>query len=152
VDIADKAHMGDKSREAVPSGKHARVNENSYDPGCGTGGFLAQSYEHMNSQLGDTATDEQIESLKHRTFYGREKENLIVPVALANWCCTANAPFFVALNSSFSFEFQVSHAEKLRSPVLRRLPLAAVGSRLSHHDSRIQLKDGILRTGEPRAG
>jgi type I restriction enzyme M protein len=61
-----------------------KVGETVYDPGCGTGGFLAQSYEHMNSALGDTATGEQIESLKHRTFYGKEKENLIVPVALAN--------------------------------------------------------------------
>lgn len=55
-----------------------------YDPGCGTGGFLAQSYEYIKGNLGDGATAEQMETLKHRTFYGREKENLIFPIALAN--------------------------------------------------------------------
>jgi type I restriction enzyme M protein len=24
-----------------------RIDETVYDPGCGTGGFLAQSFEHM---------------------------------------------------------------------------------------------------------
>lgn len=61
-----------------------RVGETVYDPGCGTGGFLAESYEFITGQLGRTATAEQIETLKHRTFYGREKENLIYPIALAN--------------------------------------------------------------------
>ena len=55
-----------------------------YDPGCGTGGFLAQSYEYMRAGLGETATAEQIEGLKHRTFYGREKDNLAIPIGLAN--------------------------------------------------------------------
>lgn len=61
-----------------------QVGETIYDPGCGTGGFLAQSYEYMNAGLGGKATGEQIEALKERTFYGREKENLIYPIALAN--------------------------------------------------------------------
>ena len=60
------------------------VNETVYDPGCGTGGFLAQSYEFMRDRLGDKATGEQLETLKQRTFWGREKENLIYPIALAN--------------------------------------------------------------------
>ncbi|MBN1675250.1 MAG: N-6 DNA methylase [Kiritimatiellae bacterium] len=60
------------------------VNESVYDPGCGTGGFLAQSYEFMRDRLGDQATAEQLETLKQRTFWGREKENLIYPIALAN--------------------------------------------------------------------
>lgn len=55
-----------------------------YDPGCGTGGFLAQSYEHIYRGLGDEATGDQLEALAQRTFYGREKENLIYPIALAN--------------------------------------------------------------------
>jgi len=56
-----------------------------YDPCCGTGGFLAQTYEYLDGalQAGD-ATPDQIEALKNRTFYGREKENLIYPIALAN--------------------------------------------------------------------
>lgn len=56
-----------------------------YDPCCGTGGFLAQSYEHIESHLRETgSTPDQIETLRRRTFYGREKENLIYPIALAN--------------------------------------------------------------------
>jgi type I restriction enzyme M protein len=34
--------------------------------------------------LGDDITAEQIDLLKRRTFYGREKENLIYPITLAN--------------------------------------------------------------------
>ncbi len=58
-----------------------RVGETVYDPCCGTGGFLAQSYEHMLSQAG---TGDDIQTLKERTFYGREKENIVYPIALAN--------------------------------------------------------------------
>lgn len=62
-----------------------RIDESVYDPGCGTGGFLAQSFEHMagtNNEKIQAA--EQFETLKQRTFWGREKENLIYPIALAN--------------------------------------------------------------------
>lgn len=55
-----------------------------YDPGCSTGSFLAQSYEYMMTGLDDPDTAEQRETLKQRTFYGREKDNLIYPIALAN--------------------------------------------------------------------
>jgi type I restriction enzyme M protein len=61
-----------------------RIDETVYDPGCGTGGFLAQSFEHIAAALGNDATAEQLETLKQRTFWGREKENLIYPIALAN--------------------------------------------------------------------
>src|SRR3989449_2885410 len=61
-----------------------KVGETVYDPGCGTGGFLAQSFEHMAEKLGAKATAGQLETLKRRTFYGREKDNLIYPIALAN--------------------------------------------------------------------
>ncbi len=74
--------------EALPEGQaNARAKLMSgptYDPGCGTGGFLAQSYEHMKAQLGDEATGDQLELLKQRTFWGREKENVVYPIALAN--------------------------------------------------------------------
>ncbi len=60
------------------------VGETVYDPGCGTGGFLAQSYEYMKDALGADITADQLDTLKHKTFYGREKENLIYPIALAN--------------------------------------------------------------------
>jgi len=61
-----------------------KVGETVYDPGCGTAGFHVQSFQHMRENLGEKATAEQVEILKRRTFYGREKENLIYPIALAN--------------------------------------------------------------------
>lgn len=57
------------------------VGETVYDPCCGTGGFLAQAYHHMK---GKAKSGADIEILKTRTFYGREKENLVYPIALAN--------------------------------------------------------------------
>jgi len=59
-------------------------DETVYDPGCGTGGFLAQAYEYMRAKLGDAATGPQLARLKRRTFYGREKDNAVYPIALAN--------------------------------------------------------------------
>lgn len=61
-----------------------KPGETIYDPGCGTGGFLVQAYEHVRRGLGDNSTGDLIETLKRRAFYGREKENLIYPIALAN--------------------------------------------------------------------
>lgn len=58
--------------------------ETIYDPGCGTGGFLAQSYELLEKKLGTAVPSTELERLKHDTFYGREKENLVFPIALAN--------------------------------------------------------------------
>ena len=62
-----------------------KVGETVYDPGCGTGGFLAQAYEHTAGTGNAKITSaEQLETLKRRTFYGREKDNAIYPIALAN--------------------------------------------------------------------
>ena len=62
-----------------------RIGETVYDPGCGTGGFLAQSFEHMAGPNNQNITSpDQLDTLKHRTFYGREKDNAIYPIALAN--------------------------------------------------------------------
>jgi hypothetical protein len=61
-----------------------RVGETVYDPGCGTGGFLAQAFDHMRAGLGDGATAEQLRVLREETFWGREKADLIYPIALAN--------------------------------------------------------------------
>ena len=69
---------------AIVQAAAPKVGETVYDPCCGTGGFLAQAYEYMRGGLGANATGDQIETLKHRTFYGREKENLVYPIALAN--------------------------------------------------------------------
>ncbi len=69
---------------AVVEAVAPRVGETVYDPCCGTGGFLAQSYEYMSGNLTDADTGESLDLLKQRTFYGREKENLVYPVGLAN--------------------------------------------------------------------
>jgi type I restriction enzyme M protein len=58
--------------------------ETVYDPCCGTGGFLAQAYELIAQKLGDSATSTDLTRLKNQTFFGREKENLVFPIALAN--------------------------------------------------------------------
>jgi len=55
-----------------------------YDPCCGSGGFLAQASEHMKPKAGQGASADAIQRLKHDTFWGREKENLIYPIGLAN--------------------------------------------------------------------
>ncbi len=60
------------------------LQDTIYDPCSGTGGFLATAYEHVLRNMGDDATPEQLEALKTRRLYGREKENLIYPIALAN--------------------------------------------------------------------
>lgn len=62
-----------------------KIGESVYDPGCGTGGFLAQSFEHMAGQNNSNITSpDQFETLKQGTFYGREKDNAIYPISLAN--------------------------------------------------------------------
>lgn len=61
-----------------------QIGRTVYDPGCGTGGFLAQAFEYMKAQAGDSITSVQLETLRQRTFYGREKDNTIYPIALAN--------------------------------------------------------------------
>lgn len=61
-----------------------QLGETVYDPCCGTGGFLAQSYEYLARSLGKEASATDLEHLKRDTFFGREKENLVFPIALAN--------------------------------------------------------------------
>src|SRR5262249_28789428 len=40
--------------------------------------------EHIARKLGSSATSTDLDTLKHDTFFGREKENLVFPIALAN--------------------------------------------------------------------
>jgi type I restriction enzyme M protein len=61
-----------------------KIGQTVYDPGCGTGGFLAQAYEYMRAKAGDAITGPKLEQLKRRTFFGREKDNAVYPIALAN--------------------------------------------------------------------
>lgn len=58
--------------------------ETVYDPCCGTGGFLAQAYDYLQRGQGEGVSATDLERLKRHTFFGREKENLVFPIALAN--------------------------------------------------------------------
>ncbi|HEY6188271.1 MAG TPA: N-6 DNA methylase, partial [Pyrinomonadaceae bacterium] len=58
-----------------------RIGETVFDPAAGTGGFLAQAFDYMKDA---NPSPEQLSTLKHRTFYGREKDNIIYPIGLAN--------------------------------------------------------------------
>src|SRR5262249_14289736 len=57
------------------------AGETIYDPCCGTGGFLAESFEHMRRRAeayGGTVAP------MGDTFFGREKDSLVYPITLAN--------------------------------------------------------------------
>jgi type I restriction enzyme M protein len=74
-------------REVIRAMVHTvqpEIGETICDPCCGTGGFLAVAYEHIERNLGKSPASTEIDTLKHNTFYGREKENLVFPIALAN--------------------------------------------------------------------
>lgn len=60
-----------------------RIGQTVCDPCCGTGGFLAEAAEYMRKNAPEASTAE-LETLKHRTIYGREKDDLAYPIALAN--------------------------------------------------------------------
>ena len=60
------------------------VGDMVYDPCCGTGGFLAQAYEYMRDSLNPEPSATDLRMLAEDTFWGREKDNLAYPIALAN--------------------------------------------------------------------
>src|SRR5947208_3821257 len=68
--MGEKGHDGGQfftPREVIRAMVRAidpRPGETVYDPGCGTGGFLAQAYEHMRGKLAAGTTGDQIEALK----------------------------------------------------------------------------------------
>lgn len=61
-----------------------QVGETIYDPGCGTGGFLAEAYGYMRDQLNENFSADRLGTLTRRTFYGREKDDAVYTIALAN--------------------------------------------------------------------
>lgn len=90
-DLGEKAGDGGQfftPREIVRAAVQVvdpKIGETVYDPCCGTGGFLAQAYEHMaGDDHAKIRNARDLEILKQETFFGREKENLVYPVALAN--------------------------------------------------------------------
>ncbi|MDP1998727.1 MAG: N-6 DNA methylase [Rhodoferax sp.] len=74
-------------REVIRAMVHTlqpNLGDTIYDPCCGTGGFLAVAYEHLARIQGKSPASTEIDTLKHDTFFVREKENLVFPIALAN--------------------------------------------------------------------
>lgn len=81
-------------REAVRAMVRAidpKIGETVYDPCCGTGGFLAQAAEHLlaGAQTGTgipkgMSAPDALDTVKRRTFYGREQSDTVYPIALAN--------------------------------------------------------------------
>lgn len=74
-------------REVIRAMVHTvnpQLGQTVYDPCCGTGGFLAIANEHIARNLSNSPASTDIDTLKHDTFFGREKENLVFPIALAN--------------------------------------------------------------------
>jgi type I restriction enzyme M protein len=62
-----------------------KVGDTIYDPSCGTGGFLAQAFDYMAGEdNANIVAPDQLRTLKYHTFYGREKDNVIYPIGLAN--------------------------------------------------------------------
>lgn len=61
-----------------------QIGEKVFDPAAGTGGFLALAYERMRDSLGAMETGTQLRELRQHTFFGKEKENQIYPICLAN--------------------------------------------------------------------
>jgi type I restriction enzyme M protein len=58
-----------------------QVGETVYDPGCGSCGFLAESYELMKEH---EQTVDDYEMLQQRTFYGQEKKPVPALLGLMN--------------------------------------------------------------------
>jgi type I restriction enzyme M protein len=58
--------------------------ETVYDPCCGTSGFLIEAFKRMRENMRDDATAVEIRAMGDRRLYGKEKENLVFPIALAN--------------------------------------------------------------------
>lgn len=62
-----------------------KIGDTVYDAACGTGGFLAQSYEYMLGEVfSKIKTPADFDTLKLKTFYGREQDDITYTIALAN--------------------------------------------------------------------
>ncbi|QDV42506.1 putative type I restriction enzymeP M protein [Stieleria neptunia] len=62
-----------------------KIGETIYDPCCGTGGFLAQSFEFLAGKDNELiSTSDDLDTLRLDTFFGREKGAKAYSIALAN--------------------------------------------------------------------
>ncbi len=59
-----------------------QVGERVYDGAVGSAGFLCEAYDHLKGKDGLTTAD--MERLRRRTFYGREKKSLAYVIGIMN--------------------------------------------------------------------
>jgi type I restriction enzyme M protein len=69
---------------AVVKSIDPKPGETVYDPCCGTAGFLIEAFKRMRANMRDDATAAEVRAMGDRRLYGKEKENLVFPIALAN--------------------------------------------------------------------
>ncbi len=67
-----------------------QIGKTVYDPGCGTGGFLAQAYEYMVAKAGGAMTSGQLDTLRHRTFTAGKRTMRCIPSRSRILCSTAS--------------------------------------------------------------
>ena len=61
-----------------------KLGETVLDPACGTGGFLVQAHQHIYERIKNVGTGQDLSDLSEKTLFGKEKDNLIYPLCLAN--------------------------------------------------------------------
>jgi type I restriction enzyme M protein len=58
-----------------------KIGETIYDGACGSAGFLCEAHDYMR---GGKLTTEQLGTLQHQTFYGKEKKSLAYILGIMN--------------------------------------------------------------------
>ncbi len=58
-----------------------KIGESIYDPACGSGGFLCESYEYLRP---GAKTTKQLATLQTKTFHGKEKKSLAYALGIMN--------------------------------------------------------------------
>jgi len=59
-----------------------KIGETVYDGACGSAGFHCEAYDYLRGKDGLSVRD--VDTLKNRTFYGREKKSLAFCIAIMN--------------------------------------------------------------------
>ena len=73
------------------------IGERIYDGAVGSAGFLCESYDYMRPHVHNAA---QLEMLKNRTFYGKEKKSLAYVIAIMNMILHGiEAPNIIHMNT-----------------------------------------------------
>lgn len=75
-----------------------QVGETIYDGACGSAGFLCEGYDYLYDS--EKLTTKQLETLRQRTFYGKEKKSLAYVIGIMNMILHGiNTPNIVHTNT-----------------------------------------------------